>query len=62
MKVCCCMTAFKNDSHGFMHIHFYLIKIVLFPWMCMAYVDIIIQVCHDKKDWEPLLYPSPFLM
>jgi len=31
VKVCCWITVFENDPLGFMLIHFYLIKILVFP-------------------------------
>lgn len=49
MKVCHCLTLFKNNSVAVMHIHFYFIKVLAFPRTCVMYVVIIIQVDYYRK-------------
>jgi len=30
-------------------IYLYFIKILVFPLQCVAYVDVILQVCHSRR-------------
>jgi len=49
IKVCHFMTIFNNKNGSFTFIYLYFIKILVFPLNCVAYVDVILQVCYSRR-------------
>lgn len=40
---------FNNKNCSFTLIYFYVIKILVLPWKCVTYVDVILQACRGRN-------------